>query len=86
MADTEKKGSAIKAEKPKGFSAFLKKTGKFFRDCKGEMKKIVWPTKEAVFKNFGVVLVVILVATVFVSGIDFLFLNLLKLVMNVAGV
>ena len=58
---------------------------KFFRDCKGEIKKIVWPTPKATFKNTGVVLVTILVVALFVFLLDTVFMNLLGLVMNVAG-
>ena len=31
-----------------GFVRFVKRVTKFFRDCKGEVKKIVWPTPKAV--------------------------------------
>ena len=37
------------------------RAGKFFRDCKSEIKKIVWPTPRSVFKNMGVVLAVIVI-------------------------
>ena len=40
---------AEKAKKENGFVRFTKKAGKFFRDCKGEIKKIVWPTPKNVF-------------------------------------
>ena len=33
---------AEKAKKENGFVRFTKKAGKFFRDCKGEIKKIEW--------------------------------------------
>lgn len=48
------------------------------------MKKIVWPTPKAVFKNTGVVLVTILVLGLFVFALDTVFMNLLSLVMDVA--
>lgn len=64
---------------------FFKRVAKFFRDCKGEIKKIVWPTPKATFKNTGVVLVTIAVAALFVFLLDTVFMNLLGLVMNVAG-
>ena len=51
---------AEKAKKENGFVRFTKKAGKFFRDCKGEIKKIVWPTPKNVFKNVGVVLATII--------------------------
>ena len=60
-------------KKENGFVRFFKRVAKFFRDCKGEIKKIVWPTPKATFKNTGVVLVTILVVA------------LLGLVMDVAG-
>ena len=64
---------AEKAKKENGFVRFTKKAGKFFRDCKGEIKKIVWPTPKNVLKNEGVVL-----------ATDTVFMNLLGLVMQVA--
>ena len=76
---------AEKAKKENGFVRFMKKAGKFFRDCKGEIKKIVWPTPKATFQNTGVVLVTILVVALFVFLLDTVFMNLLGLVMNVAG-
>lgn len=66
------------------FVRFFKKIGKFFRDCKGEVKKIVWPTPKAVWKSTGVVLAVVAVLTVFIFGLDMLFMNLLSLVMGIA--
>lgn len=77
MAETTKKEN--------GFVRFIKRAGKFFKDCKGEIKKIVWPTPKATFKNTGVVLVTILVVALFVFLLDTVFMNLLGLVMNVAG-
>ena len=74
-----------KAKKPNAFVRFFKRVAKFFRDCKGEIKKIVWPTPKATFKNTGVVLVTILVVALFVFLLDTVFMNLLGLVMNVAG-
>ncbi len=73
-------------KKPNAFVGFFKRIGKFFRDCKGELKKIVWPTPKMVFKNTGVVLVTIIVLGLFVFLLDTGFMNLLGLVMNVAKV
>mgnify|MGYP000843120410 CR=1 FL=1 len=68
-----------------GFVRFFKRVAKFFRDCKGEVKKIVWPTPKATFKSTGVVLVTIIVVALFVFLLDTVFMNLLGLVMDVAG-
>ncbi len=72
-------------KKPNAFVSFFKRLGKFFRDCKGEVKKIVWPTPQQCFKNMGVVIVTILVLGVCVFALDTVFMKLLGLVMNVAG-
>ena len=90
MADTEKKAAAEKkAASPKKdakggkFSSAVKNAGKFFRDVKSEIKKIVWPTPKSVFKNTGVVLIANVLSGIFISGLDTIFLALLGLVMNV---
>ena len=75
---------AEKAKKENGFVRFTKKAGKFFRDCKGEIKKIVWPTPKNVFKNVGVVLATIILLGLFIFLPDTVFMNLLGLVMQVA--
>ena len=79
----EKKQSGEK--KPNGFIRFFKRIGKFLKDCKGEIKKIVWPTPKATTKSTGVVLVTILILGLFVFALDSGFMRLLGLVMNVAG-
>lgn len=68
---------AEKAKKENGFVRFTKKAGKFFRDCKGEIKKIVWPTPKNVFKNVGVVLATIILLGLFIFLLDTVFMNLL---------
>lgn len=82
MAETEKKND----KKPNAVVRFFKRVGKFFRDCKGELKKIVWSTPKAVFKSTGVVLVTIVILGLFVFLLDTGFMNLLGLVMDVAKV
>ena len=72
-------------KKPNALVRFAKKTSKFFRDCKGEVKKIVWPAPKTVFKNMGVVMVTMIVLGLFVFGLDTLFMKLLSLVMAVAA-
>ena len=78
MAENEKKSNAV--------VRFFQRIIKFFRDCKGELKKIVWPTPKSVFKSTGVVLVTIVILGLFVFLLDTGFMNLLGLVMDVAKV
>lgn len=64
---------------------FFSKTAKFLRECKGELKKITWPTPKATTKNFLVVLAVIAVMGVFIFALDQGLYALLNLVMETAA-
>lgn len=78
---------AEKAEKEKKENFFAKagkSISKFFRDTKGEVKKMVWPAPRAVFRNTGVVLVTIVVVGLFVFCLDTALVNLLGLIMSIA--
>lgn len=75
---SEKKTDKKAEKKPSVFS----KIAKYFRECKSEIKKIVWPTPKTTFRNMGIVLVVLLVIGLFVYGLDTGFIALLRLVMD----
>ena len=45
--------------------------GKFFKDCKSEFKKLVWPTKQQLLKNSALVLVSIVVVGLSLALVDF---------------
>ncbi|WP_395150208.1 preprotein translocase subunit SecE [uncultured Allofournierella sp.] len=76
------------AKKP-GFFAKVKNSlkgiGKFFRETKGEMKKVVWPTKSQIINNTIVVLVVVIAASLFILLLDMLFGGILRLVLDAAA-
>jgi len=76
---SDKKSDKNSEKKPSVFS----KIAKYFRECKSEIKKIVWPTPQATFRNMGIVLVVLLVIGLFVYGLDTGLIALLKLVMDI---
>lgn len=57
----------------------------FFKDLKSEIKKVVWPKPNVVFKNTWVVLLMIFVVGLFVFGLDTAFMSLLGLIMEVSG-
>ena len=57
----------------------------FFRACIGEVKKITWPTAGQTTKNFGVVVLVIVIAGLFIFGLDRGLYALLNLVMNMGS-
>ena len=58
--------------------------GQFFRECKSEIKKIMWPAPKSVFRNMGVVLVMIVLIGLFVFALDTGLLKLLGTFMNVS--
>ena len=60
------------------------KIKEFFIDCKSEIKKIVWPTPAIVFRNTGVVLVMIFGVGLFVFLLDTGLLTLLGKIMSVS--
>ncbi|MBQ2604818.1 MAG: preprotein translocase subunit SecE [Clostridia bacterium] len=76
---SESKQPAKAAEKkPSVFS----KIAKYFRECKSEVKKIVWPTPKATFRNMGIVLAVLLVIGLFIFVLDTGLIALLGLIMD----
>ncbi|MBS6546150.1 MAG: preprotein translocase subunit SecE [Butyricicoccus pullicaecorum] len=76
MAEQEKNVPAEKkAEKPakaKKPSIFVR-IGKWFRELKGECKKIVWPTRQQTTNNTAVVLATCLIIGVFIWVLDAVF-------------
>ncbi len=54
----------------------------FFRACIGEIKKITWPAALATTKNFGIVVLVIVIAGLFIFALDMGLYELLSLVMD----
>lgn len=63
----KKPDSKLEKKKKEGF---FKRAGKFLRELKSEIKKVVWPTKKQVINNTGVVFAVMAVTAVFVSVLD----------------
>ncbi len=77
-AVAEKKKTAQKAaKKPNAFVNFFKKIGKFFADCRVEMKNIVWSSPSSTLKNTILVTIAVIVFTAVFYGLDFLFRDIL---------
>lgn len=69
MAETKKKG-------------FFGRIVSFFRACSGEIKKITWPTAGQTTKNFGIVVLVIVISGLLIYALDRGLYALLNLVIN----
>ena len=73
VAKAEKsKAKAAKPKNPNGniFQRFAKGFKKFWKDFRGEIKKITWTGAKTVLKNTGVVLVSVAVVGVVIYAID----------------
>lgn len=57
---------AEKEKKP----GFFTRISRSIRDIRGEMKKVVWPTKKQVVNNTLVVMAAVAISAVFIGGLD----------------
>ncbi len=71
-----------------GDSAVQKKPGffdrikRFFKDIKGEIKKVVWPDKQRITNNTIIVIGVVLISAVFVGCFDIITSYLVQFFVN----
>ena len=56
--------------KEKGKTGFVAKITKSFRDMRGEMKKVVWPSRKQTINNTVVVLVFMAIMAVIIGLFD----------------
>ena len=68
-AKADKADKSGKSDKKKG-PGLGKRMVKFFRDTKGEFKKIIWPTFPAVVRNTGVTLAMCIILGVLIALVD----------------
>lgn len=59
--------------------------GQWFHDMKGEMKKIVWPTKETTTKNTGIVIGMCACVGVFLWVFDYAAGTIIRTLFTVLG-
>jgi preprotein translocase subunit SecE len=69
-AEKVSKSTKVKSDKPNAFKRFFAAIPRFWKDFRGEIKKIVWPDSKTVLKNTGVVLVVVAIMTIVIYAID----------------
>ena len=61
---------------------FFKGIGKYFKDTKSELKKVVWPSKADIKTNTVVVLVTVAIAAVVMIALDAIFGGVLGLIIG----
>ena len=77
-ATEESKAASKVAKAAKGTGKKSKKSGtgrgekikKFFKDYRGERRKIVWPDAKMVLKSTGIVILVVAIVSLIIFGID----------------
>lgn len=70
VAASVKNTTAVKKEEKK--PGLFKRIGKWFREMRSELKKVVWPTKKQLFNNTCVALVVMAAAAVVLWAFDWI--------------
>lgn len=73
----------IEVKEGKAKYTLLQRVGRFFRDYKSEVKKIVWPGWREVVKNTGIVLIMCALVGILIWGFDYGLGKLLEWILNV---
>lgn len=60
----------------------MAKLGRFIKESKAELKKVVWPTKEDVFSSIKIVIISTIVVAVVLGALDLGFSELFRLLMK----
>ena len=75
--------TAVKKEDSK--PGFFKRVGKWFREMRSELKKVVWPTPQSLAKNTAVSVVFMLVSALVLWGADMIASLAVNLLFRFAG-
>lgn len=73
--DTKGKKSSKSRRPQKGIA-------KWWRETVGELRKVTWPTPQDAWQLTKVVLLVLLAMSIFLGAFDFLFSNLMRLILS----
>ena len=66
---------SAKAANAENKTGFLAKIKRYFKDMRGELKKVVWPEKKQVLNNTGIVIIALIIS----AGFDFVITKLVSL-------
>ena len=91
MAENEKMEQAAKTSSDKASKkgsakpSFFDRIGRWLREMKSELKKVVWPNKQTVMKNTGTVLLCSAIIGAFIWVFDFLSVSLVQMILSLFG-
>ena len=75
--------TAVKKDDSK--PGFFKRVGKWFREMKSELKKVIWPTRKTLVNNTLISLGAIVVSGVVLWGLDLLSQGLINVIFTLVG-
>lgn len=55
---------------------------KYIRETLVELKKVTWPSRQTTLKLTGIVIGISAIVAIYVGGLDYLFTNVLTLIIN----
>lgn len=90
MAEQKKASSApskavAAVKKDDSKPGFFKRVGRWFREMKSELKKVIWPTSKALTKNVLISLGMMLASAVVIWGFDRLAQMLVRALFTIVG-
>ena len=89
MAEKKTKAAPTKAvtavKKDDTKPGFFQRIGKWFREMKSELKKVIWPTRQQLTKNSLISVGVMVVAAVVIWDFDELAQMLVRALITLAG-
>ena len=89
MAEKKTKAAPTKAvtavKKDDTKPGFFQRIGKWFREMKSGLKKVIWPTRQQLTKNSLISVGVMVVAAVVIWGFDELAQMLVRALITLAG-
>ena len=77
--------AAVAVKKDDTKPNFLTRTGKWFREMRSELKKVIWPTPDVLAKNTGISVAVMLSSAVVLWGFDELAQMLVRALFTLVG-
>jgi len=60
----------------------MKKITKYLKETIAELKKVSWPNKQQTIDKTALVIIVCTIVAIYIGGLDFIFTQLIKLVIN----
>ena len=77
--------AAVAVKKDDSELGFFQKVGKWFREMKSELKKVIWPTPKALRNNTLISVGMMLISAVVIWGFDTIAQLVVKLIFTLGG-